>query len=67
MVLPICLQMTEGGEIGEIQPYMFEPDFIIIQCPKMPSDSWAPTVLTGGSIISWHSTPTVSTEIWKDK
>ena len=62
MVLPICLQ-TEGGQIGKIQPYMFEPDCIIM----MRSDSWVPKVLTGGSIISWHSTPTVSTEIWKDK
>ena len=54
MALPICLQMTEGGQIGEIQPYMFEPVFVIVhnvQCPKVPSGNWIPTVLTSGSNI----------------
>ena len=51
MALPFCLQITEGGQIGEIQPNMFEPDFVIVQCPKVPSGNWVPTVLTGGSII----------------
>ena len=83
MALPMCLQiqMAEGGQIGEVQPYMFEPDsgsseeeeiqvvhhnrlnvdssewneLLLIDFPKVPSDSWVPTVLTARLIV-WAPT-----------
>ena len=45
--------MTEGGQIGEIQPYIFEPHVVIMQCPKVPSDSWVPTVHPCNPIPEW--------------
>ena len=55
MALPMCLQiqMAEGGQIRVCRDGC--TPLLLIDFPKVPSDSWVPTVLTARLIV-WAPT-----------